>query len=441
MSSVLLTGATGFIGKVVLSELLHRRDTDRVWLLIRPRRGQSARERWARIRSSPALREVRNEAESKVKVLEGDIEQKGCGLSREAEHRFRHHSSATGAPEITRVIHCAASVDFDLPLSQAFAINTRGSENVFELARSLPKLKRFTYVSTAYVHRYRSGPLAERPVELPWSAAELGERLAAGASSKRLLRESGYPNTYTLTKALAESLLLSASERGPNIVCPLTIVRPSIVSACIERPFPGWLEGSAGLNGVVRLYGSGVLRTMVFDPSARLDVIPGDAVAQHIVRATFERRFPTITHAVAGVRQALPLGEVAKQVIEFFEGRTVIRRPFAISTERRMGLRYWTISALFQILPWAALAVASKLRGHHRDSHRLWALVKTLATIGSTFGHFSRRTFDFEQSHSSIRLDAERYPRLICEAVATHLIRPIDSDDRTTSDQTRLASL
>ncbi|MEM6274636.1 MAG: SDR family oxidoreductase [Myxococcota bacterium] len=418
MSSVLLTGATGFIGKVVLSELLHRSDTSRVWLLIRARRGQSAEDRWARICRSPALRAVQSQAAAKVRVLEGDIEQERCGLAK----------SATLDSEIERVIHCAASVDFNLPLNRAFTTNTLGSRNVFELTRALPRLERFTYVSTAYVHRHRAGPLAETPVALPWSAEELGEKLAAGASSTRLLRESGYPNTYTLTKALAENLLLSTSQGRFATTCPLAIVRPSIVSACIERPLPGWLEGSAGLNGVVRLYGSGVLRTMVFDPGARLDVIPGDAVAQHILRATFERRFATITHAVAGVRQALPLGKVAKQVIDFFEGRTVIRRPFAVSTERRMGLRYWTICAVFQLLPWATLAVLSKLAGRDRDSRRLWSLVKTLATIGSTFGHFSRRTFDFERTDASLDLDNECYTSLICEAVSTHLIRPYARD-------------
>jgi len=47
----LLTGVTGFLGKVVLEELLRRREelgVDRVHLLIRPRGGLGAAERFAR---------------------------------------------------------------------------------------------------------------------------------------------------------------------------------------------------------------------------------------------------------------------------------------------------------------------------------------------------------------------------------------------------------
>ena len=46
---ILLTGATGFVGKVVLESLLRRRESlgiTRVHVLIRPRKGRSARQRF-----------------------------------------------------------------------------------------------------------------------------------------------------------------------------------------------------------------------------------------------------------------------------------------------------------------------------------------------------------------------------------------------------------
>jgi thioester reductase-like protein len=46
---VLLTGCTGFVGKVVLEELARRRvelGVERVYVLIRPRRNKSAQERF-----------------------------------------------------------------------------------------------------------------------------------------------------------------------------------------------------------------------------------------------------------------------------------------------------------------------------------------------------------------------------------------------------------
>ena len=52
------------------------------------------------------------------------------------------------------------------------------------------------------------------------------------------------PNTYTYTKALAEQVL--------EIECgkvPLTIVRPSIVAASANEPYPGWIDHINGPTG------------------------------------------------------------------------------------------------------------------------------------------------------------------------------------------------
>jgi fatty acyl-CoA reductase len=49
------------------------------------------------------------------------------------------------------------------------------------------------------------------------------------------------PNTYTFTKAIAESLVLKECK---NIPC--AIVRPSIVGASWREPFPGWIDNFNG---------------------------------------------------------------------------------------------------------------------------------------------------------------------------------------------------
>ena len=48
----------------------------------------------------------------------------------------------------------------------------------------------------------------------------------------------GWPNTYTFTKSLGESLL---AQRGRNLA--IAIVRPSIVESSQRTPFTGWNEG------------------------------------------------------------------------------------------------------------------------------------------------------------------------------------------------------
>lgn len=52
------------------------------------------------------------------------------------------------------------------------------------------------------------------------------------------------PNTYTYTKALAEQVLEIEKEK-----IPLVIVRPSIVTAALKEPQPGWMDNLNGPTG------------------------------------------------------------------------------------------------------------------------------------------------------------------------------------------------
>lgn len=53
-----------------------------------------------------------------------------------------------------------------------------------------------------------------------------------------------FPNTYTFTKKMAEKML--EMEAGD---LPLVIVRPSIVTAAVKEPFPGWIDNYNGPTG------------------------------------------------------------------------------------------------------------------------------------------------------------------------------------------------
>jgi len=84
----------------------------------------------------------------------------------------------------------------------------------------------------------------------------------------------GWPNTYTLTKSLAESLL---AKLGTGL--PIAIVRPAIVESSTAQPFRGWNEGintSASLSYLLGTY----FRQLPTNERKRLDVIPVDAVCR-----------------------------------------------------------------------------------------------------------------------------------------------------------------
>ena len=128
MGAVLLTGATGFVDQEPLRRLLD--DGDRsVHALVRAPDDRAAAERLP--------------AHARLNVVAGDIEQPGLGLSDAARARLTE--------EVTTVVHCAASVSFDLSLEDSRRINVDGTRNVVGFAERCRGLERLTYISTAYV--------------------------------------------------------------------------------------------------------------------------------------------------------------------------------------------------------------------------------------------------------------------------------------------------
>lgn len=123
------------------------------------------------------------------------------------------------------------------------------------------------------------------------------------------------PNTYTYTKALAEQLL---EEQCGTV--PLAIVRPSIVTAALKEPVPGWVDNYNGATGktidywhthascilkhwplsfigTIAAVGKGFFRVMKINADLVADIIPVDypinlmiAVAWHLAT----RRYSTI---------------------------------------------------------------------------------------------------------------------------------------------------
>ena len=95
----------------------------------------------------------------------------------------------------------------------------------------------------------------------------------------------GWPNIYTFTKSLGESLLATQD-------LPIAVVRPSIVESSINQPFRGWNEGvntTAPLSYLLSTY----FRQLPSNKRKRLDVIPVDLVCRGltlVAAALVERR-------------------------------------------------------------------------------------------------------------------------------------------------------
>ncbi len=93
-------------------------------------------------------------------------------------------------------------------------------------------------------------------------------------------RAWGWPNTYTLTKALAEQAVVQVGQRGLRY----SLVRPSIVESALRYPFPGWNEGFT-TSAPLAFLGLKGHRAMPAGERNILDLIPVDMVAAGIIGA------------------------------------------------------------------------------------------------------------------------------------------------------------
>ncbi|MEP6732397.1 MAG: SDR family oxidoreductase [bacterium] len=412
----LLTGVTGFLGKVMLEELVRRRDElgiERIVVVIRPMRGLHADERFRReVARAHCFDRLPAKWTQMVTVLEGNLEEPGLGLTPEREVVLRR---------VTHVVHAAASVKFNLPIAFAARANITASLNMLELARTLPRLERFVYVSTAYVTPNRAGmPIEETLGTLPVPAADLyAACLDGSATEAELIARTGHPNCYTLTKAVAEHLLVE--RRG---AVPLTIVRPSIISATREHPFPGWIDSSAGFAAFVMLIGTGHLRALVSDPKAKLDVVPVDEVTDRIVHAcVHDVDGFVIRHAVAGLDHAPTVEECWNMVQRFFRVHRVDQRPKGRYLGPR-GLRFTYHDLVEHRLPIAMEGMRSKAK--KRQAEKRGA---RLTYLNDDFAYFTSHSFDFRSSLPIDKsYDATAFVNTVCAGVYRHLLRRDDAE-------------
>jgi thioester reductase-like protein len=244
--SVLITGATGFLGMELMARLL--RDTDRrVWVLVRAAGPDEAEQR---VRATLAMLVPDPDAVAgRVVPVAGDLMRDGLGI----EPRLREEL----AESVDEVIHAAASVSFSLPLDEARAVNVEGTRNVLELAVLAASrgagLRRFAHVSTAYVAGTHRGPFGEHD-------------LALG---------QGFNNTYELSKWEAELLV-----RRHESLLPVQVFRPSIV---VGDDRTGWTSSFNVIYTPLRAYARGALPALPARRSAPVDVVPVNYVARSIL--------------------------------------------------------------------------------------------------------------------------------------------------------------
>ncbi|KAK9845966.1 hypothetical protein WJX81_007112 [Elliptochloris bilobata] len=304
---VLLTGAAGYVGSVVLEQLFRTCPGIRkVYVFVRSKPGASAAERLAELLAGPAFDALRDSIASvaaRIVLIEADISEQGIGLSDMELQALRDGLRPKHAQlrDVDYVIHCASAKATDMPIKDALHSIYLPTRALLHLASALPRVRAFTHLSTAFVNSWMApGSVAEERVYplavhelgqaegVPLDGLALAERLlsmtdqGAQAEALRIMKGARIPSISYLAKNLAERLVMSYQDK-PLSVC---IVRPSMIMGAERTPSPGYVGKSSGITRGFLGAAIGVLRFAQHNFNSVAAVVPGDVVSSVVLAAS-----------------------------------------------------------------------------------------------------------------------------------------------------------
>ncbi|XP_020214058.1 fatty acyl-CoA reductase 3 [Cajanus cajan] len=348
--TILVTGATGFLAKVLLEKILRvQPNVKQLYLLLRAADAKSATHRLNneiigkdlfRLLKEKLGANFNSFVSTKLTLVPGDISREDLGLEDSILREQIYDQTDV-------IINLAATTNFDERYDISLGLNTFGVKYVINFAKKCTKLEVLVHVSTAYVcgEGEREELILEKPYHLGDSLngvcgldiyeeekvvrdklSELRQLGASESEIKEVMKDLGisraklygWPNTYVFTKAMGE-MLVEQLKGNLSVV----IIRPTIVTSTFKEPFPGWAEGVRTIDSLAVAYGKGKLTCFLGDLKAIVDVIPADMVVNAILVAT-------VAHAKH------PSDDVIYHV------GSSVRRPVRYSNLQDYGLRYFT---------------------------------------------------------------------------------------------------
>lgn len=244
---ILVTGATGFIGRAVTRRLLAAGEP--VTALVRRRDGASAGARVAAaLGTMPAAADL--------EVVEGDLGRPVAGLAAPDVACLR----AT----VDMAIHCAGDTVFFPEYPERFrAAHVEGPVSLFE-ALATARLRTWAHLSTAYVCGRRTGTVFE-------SEGDLGQ---------------DFHNPYERVKLEAETAIRAAGRRGgvdTRVFRPSAVVgrAPDTAGGSPSTLFFQFIRMVAALAGAVP--GGRLPLRIEASPRARFNIVPVGYVARSLL--------------------------------------------------------------------------------------------------------------------------------------------------------------
>ncbi len=284
---VLLTGATGFLGQEIVTQMAADHRIREVVAVIRPetlrdrKTGAPIRTLSPRQRGAALLERLQlgPRAARKFRFVRGDVEKPAFGMARAERARLRR--------QLTHVVHCAANVSFDDSYESLFRANVVGSRNAAAFSLELQRAAGSRFVShvaieTSYIHGRRARAIArESSLDFPRhfynNFYELTKAMASIETDRALVEEG------LRVVQILPSIIIGHSRSGKNHGDAKVVNAPvnafGRAREALEAAHDGWLEKARAL-----LVGS-LATSFPADRSAELNLVPVDRVAQGILAA------------------------------------------------------------------------------------------------------------------------------------------------------------
>nr|XP_044995431.1 fatty acyl-CoA reductase 2 isoform X2 [Jaculus jaculus] len=397
--SILITGATGFLGKVLMEKLLRTSPHLKViYILVRPKAGQTLQQRVFQILDSKLFEKVKESCPNvheKIRPISADLDQRDFAMGKEDMQELLASTNI--------IFHCAATVRFDAHLRNAVQLNVIATQQLLVMASQMPKLEAFIHFSTAFSNCNLNQideviyPCPVEPRKIIDSMEWLDDTIIEEITPK-LIRD--WPNTYTYTKALGEMVI---QQEGGNL--NIAIIRPSIVGPSWQEPFPGWVDNLNGPSGMIIATGKGFLRSIRATPMAVADLIPVDMVVNLTLAAGWytavhRPKSLLIYHSTTGGLNPCKWSEMGLQVLASFKKipfEKAFRRPNANFTTNSLSAQYW--NAVTHRAPAIVYDCYLVLTG--RKPRMMKLMTRLLKTI-SMLEYFTNRSWEWTSANSEM---------------------------------------
>ncbi|PHT72018.1 hypothetical protein T459_22803 [Capsicum annuum] len=295
--NILVTGATGFLAKVLIEKTLRTTpNINKIYLLMRAKDKKVAFDRLTSeiIESKlfKCLKEMHGESyesfiRSKLVPIVGNIDEPNLGMDSIIAQKI--------AQEIDLIIDSAANLTFDLRYDLALEAKVNGPNQLMLFAKKCKQLKFFIHFSTG------EGLIYEKPFTMGESitkekvtshspstkfpslnvaneldfVSKLKNAIENNHTFDNILKDmgferaklNGWQDTYSFTKAMSEMIIDNMRED-----IPVVIIHPSVITSSYEEPFPGGIQGFRVIDPLLIFYGKGEYPCMFGDLSVLVDV-------------------------------------------------------------------------------------------------------------------------------------------------------------------------